>query len=77
MELGQSSDPETEGTLLASAEEKGYSCERNKTYRLLFDRPVVLMADNWYIAHVMIVSPSGASTDAGSSGQSQVSGPDK
>lgn len=77
MEIGSSADPETEGTLLVTAEEKGYSCERNKTYRLLFDRPVVLLADHWYVVHVMIVSPSGASTDAGSSGIAQATGPDK
>jgi E3 ubiquitin-protein ligase MYCBP2 len=66
----------TDDNLVVSTEEKGYSCERNKTFKSLFEHPVVLVANNWYLAHIKITSPSGASTDAGSSGQAQVTGPD-
>ena len=76
LEVGDTPD-EGEGTLLVSAEEKGYTCERNKTFRLLLERPVVLLAYHWYAVHCMIVSPSGASTDAGSSGLGETTGPDK
>ena len=76
MEVGETPE-EGEGTVIVSAEEKGYTCERNKTYKLLFERPVVLLAYHWYSVHAMIVSPSGASTDAGSSGMGETTGPDK
>lgn len=70
-------DNETEGTLLASHSEVGYTCERQQTCHILFDKPVLLTADNWYVAFASISSPSGASSDAGSSGQSEIQGPDK
>ena len=76
-ELGESADPEGEGNLVASGQERSYRCDRTKTYKLLFEKPVLLKADMWYIAYAAIASPSGASTDAGSSGQNTVTGPDK
>lgn len=76
-ELGESPDPEDEGTLLASGEERGYRCDKTKTFRLLFEKPVLLKADWWYVAHVAVSSPSGASTDAGSSGMANITGPEK
>jgi len=77
-DLGESGgDSEPEGTLLASQTEMGYSCERQQTYRVMFDKPVLLVADHWYVAYAAVSSPSGASSDAGSSGQSELQGPDK
>ena len=68
---------EGEGTLLASHTETGYTCERMQTYRVLFDKPVLLTADHWYVAFAAVSSPAGASSDAGSSGQQEVQGTDK
>ena len=76
-EIGESPDPEGEGTLLGSAEERSYTSERTKTCRLLFDKPVLLTGGRWYVAYAAVTSPTGASSDAGSSGQQNVTGPDK
>ena len=38
---------------------------------MLFEKPVLLTADHWYTAVACVSSPSGASSDAGSSGQDQ------
>ena len=76
-EIGELPDPEGEGSLLGSAEERSYTSERTKTCRLLFDKPVLLTAGRWYVAYAAITSPTGASSDAGSSGQHSVTGPDK
>ncbi len=70
-------DAETEGTLLASHNEVGYTCEKQQTCRVLFDKCVLLVADHWYVAFAGVSSPSGASSDAGSSGQNTVQGHDK
>ena len=70
-------DTEQEGTLLTSHSETGYSCDRQQTYRMFFPKPALLKADNWYVAYAAIVSPSGTSSDAGSSGQAEIVGPDK
>ena len=77
-DLGETSgESETEGTLLASHSETGYTCEKQQTCRVLFDKCVLLTADHWYVAHASVSSPSGASSDAGSSGQNTVTGQDK
>ena len=77
-DLGEAGDAnDVEGTMLASHTEIGYTCERQQTCRVLFDKPVLLTADHWYVAYAAVSSPSGASSDAGSSGQSEVQGPDK
>lgn len=68
---------EIEGTLLTSQAETGYSCEKQQAYRILFDKPVLVQADHWYVVCASISSPSGSSSDAGSSGQSEIVGPDK
>ena len=46
-------------------------------HRILFEKPVLLTADHWYTAFAAISSPSGASSDAGSSGQREIQGPEK
>lgn len=68
---------ETDGTLLASHTESEYNCSRMQTYRVLFDKPILLSADHWYAAYAAVSSPAGASSDAGSSGQQEVQGADK
>ena len=68
---------ESEGTLLASHMELGYTCERQQTCHIFFPKPVLLKADNWYVAYAAVSSPSGSSSDAGSSGQAEIVGPDK
>lgn len=70
-------DSETEGTLMATQLENGYSCEKQQTYRIFFDKPVMLLADHWYVVCSSVSSPSGSSSDAGSSGQSEIQGQDK
>lgn len=70
-------DVETEGTLLASHHEIGYTCAKQQTSRILFEKCVPLTANHWYVAYAGISSPSGASSDAGSSGQNVMQGPDK
>ena len=77
-ELGEGGgDVEVEGSLLATHNEVGYTCEKQQTCRILFDKCVLLKADHWYVAFASISSPSGASSDAGSSGQNTVQGSDK
>lgn len=68
---------ESDGTLLASTKETGYTCDRMQTYRVLFEKPVLLVPDHWYVAFAAISSPVGASSDAGSSGLQEVQGSDK
>ena len=70
-------DAETEGTLMSSQQENGYSCEKQQTYRVFFEKPVMLFADHWYVACVSVSSPSGSSSDAGSSGQTEIQGQDR
>ena len=45
--------------------------------RLLFEKPVLLTAGHWYTAVALVASPSGASSDAGSSGQREMVGPER
>ena len=70
-------DFESEGSLMTSQAELGYSCEKQQTYRILFDKPIMLVADQWYVVCASISSPSGSSSDAGSSGQTEIQGQDK
>ncbi len=70
-------DVEKEGTLLASHHEIGYTCDKQQTSRILFEKHVLLTANHWYVAYAGVSSPSGASSDAGSSGQNVMQGPDK
>ena len=62
---------------MTSQAELGYSCEKQQTYRILFDKPIMLVADQWYVVCASISSPSGSSSDAGSSGQTEIQGQDK
>ena len=62
---------------MTSQSEVGYSCEKQQTYRVLFDKPILAHADHWYVVCASVSSPSGISSDAGSSGQSEVTGQDR
>ena len=62
---------------MASQSEVGYSCEKQQTYRVFFDKPLMLLADHWYVASASVSSPSGSSSDAGSSGQNEITGQDR
>lgn len=70
-------DSEADGSLMASQSETGYTCEKQQTYRIFFEKPVMLLADHWYVACASVSSPSGSSSDAGSSGQNEIQGQDK
>ena len=48
-----------------------------RSNRILFDKPVMLMAGHWYVAYASVSSPSDSSSDAGSSGQNEIQGQDK
>lgn len=77
-EIGENGgEVETEGTLMTSQTDIGYSCEKQQTYRILFDKPVLVMADHWCVVCASITSPSGSSSDAGSAGQAEIIEPDK
>lgn len=74
-----SSSPDEETTsstnLIGSGEEKNFSgTNKSKTYRILLDKPVLLVADKWYTVTISITSSSGGSSGAGSSGLNQVTG---
>ena len=62
---------------MTSQLENGYSCEKQQTYRIFFDKPVMLFAEHWYVVRASVSSPGGTSSDAGSSGQASVQGPDR
>ena len=46
-------------------------------FRMFFEKPVLLTVDHWYTAVACVSSPSGASSDAGSSGQREITGPER
>ena len=76
-EIGDSPDPESMTNQIAFGEDKNFSGGKAKTHRILLDKPVLLSADKWYLIHIKMVSDSGASSGAGSSGLQQVTGTDK
>ena len=49
-------------TLLPVASLRIQLQEKQQTYRILFDKPVMLMADHWYVAYASVSSPSGSSS---------------
>ncbi|XP_065845558.1 E3 ubiquitin-protein ligase MYCBP2-like isoform X3 [Oscarella lobularis] len=68
-DVGENSENEPDGELLAEVDEKGYDCPAREYYAFLFDEPVQIAANNWYVAWARI---SGPSSDCGSSGQTKV-----
>ncbi|XP_037787011.1 E3 ubiquitin-protein ligase MYCBP2-like isoform X1 [Penaeus monodon] len=74
-ELGiEGGDQETDGELLAETEEMLYECGARQKYPMLFDEPVPVQANKWYVAWARV---SGPSSDCGSSGQSMVTTEDQ
>ncbi|XP_077518796.1 MYC binding protein highwire isoform X2 [Amblyomma americanum] len=67
-------DQETDGELLAETEEIPYECGARHKYPILFEEPILLQANRWYIVWAHI---SGPSSDCGSSGQSVVTTEDQ
>lgn len=67
-------EQEGDGEILAETEEIAYECGARQKFPVLFDEPVMLQANRWYVAWARI---SGPSSDCGSSGQSVVSTEDQ
>ncbi|XP_013162054.1 PREDICTED: E3 ubiquitin-protein ligase MYCBP2 isoform X3 [Papilio xuthus] len=60
---------EVEGQLLAESDDTVFQCAPRERYPILFDTPVPVAANRWYVAWAHI---NGSSSDCGSSGQSVV-----
>ena len=60
---------EQDGELLAESEEIPYDCGPRQKFRIMFEEPVPLQANRWYVAWAHI---SGPSSDCGSNGQATV-----
>ncbi|KAK0177732.1 hypothetical protein PV328_001750 [Microctonus aethiopoides] len=67
-------DQENDGELMAETEEIPYECEPRQKYSILFEEPVTLQANRWYIAWARV---SGPSSDCGSGGQAMVTAEDQ
>ncbi|XP_063987126.1 E3 ubiquitin-protein ligase MYCBP2 isoform X2 [Diachasmimorpha longicaudata] len=66
-------DQENDGELLAETEDIPYECEPRQKYSILFEEPVQLLANRWYVAWARV---SGPSSDCGSGGQAMVTAED-
>ncbi|XP_063374022.1 E3 ubiquitin-protein ligase MYCBP2 [Cydia amplana] len=62
-------DQEGDGELAAESEEVVYECAPRDRFPVLFDAPVPIVANRWYVAWACINGPS---SDCGSSGQAMV-----
>ncbi|XP_043461333.1 E3 ubiquitin-protein ligase MYCBP2 isoform X1 [Leptopilina heterotoma] len=67
-------DQEVDGELLAETEEMPYECGPRQKSAILFDEPVNLQANRWYVAWARV---SGPSSDCGSGGQVVVTSEDQ
>lgn len=67
-------DQENDGELLTETEEIPYECGPRQKYSVLFDEPVSLQANRWYVAWAKIGGPS---SDCGSGGQGMVTAEDQ
>ncbi|XP_031781072.1 E3 ubiquitin-protein ligase MYCBP2 isoform X6 [Nasonia vitripennis] len=67
-------EEETDGELLAETDEIPYECEPRQKYSILFNEPVALQANRWYVAWAKV---SGPSSDCGSGGQETVTAEDQ
>uniref|UniRef100_T1JCF5 RCR-type E3 ubiquitin transferase n=1 Tax=Strigamia maritima TaxID=126957 RepID=T1JCF5_STRMM len=67
-------DQETDGELITETEEMPYECGARQKYPMLFDEPVAIPANRWFVAWARV---SGPSSDCGSSGQSVVTTEDQ
>ncbi|KAJ8737325.1 hypothetical protein PYW07_000596 [Mythimna separata] len=62
-------DQEGDGELITESDEIVYECPPRDRFPVMFDNPVPLAANRWYVAWACI---SGPSSDCGSSGQAMV-----
>lgn len=67
-------DQENDGELLAETDLVPYECGPRQKYSILFDEPVSLQANRWYVAWARINGPS---SDCGSGGQGMVTAEDQ
>ena len=67
-------EQEGDGEILAETDEIPYDCAAKQKYPILFDEPIPLQANRWYVAWARITGPS---SDCGSSGQSVVNTEDQ
>lgn len=67
-------DQENDGELLAESEEIPYECGPRQKYSILFDEPISLQANRWYVAWAKVGGPS---SDCGSGGQGMVTAEDQ
>ncbi|KAL3880398.1 hypothetical protein ACJMK2_032642, partial [Sinanodonta woodiana] len=74
-ELGpDGGENEGDGEILAETEEVAFECGAREKHAMLFDEPVLIQANCWYVAWARI---SGPSSDCGSSGQAVVTTEDQ
>ncbi|WAQ99892.1 MYCB2-like protein [Mya arenaria] len=74
-ELGQDGgENEGDGEMLGETEEIAFECAAREKYPMLFDEPLLIQANSWYVALAKI---SGPSSDCGSNGQYTVTTEDQ
>ena len=67
-------DLEHDGDLLAETDVIPYECGSRQKYSILFEDPVPLQANRWYVAWARVTGPS---SDCGSGGQGTVTSEDQ
>ncbi|GLH12984.1 Probable E3 ubiquitin-protein ligase HERC2 [Gryllus bimaculatus] len=67
-------EQEADGEVLAETDEIPYDCGPRQKFPMLFEEPVPLQANRWYVAWARV---SGPSSDCGSSGQGMVTTEDQ
>ncbi|XP_054162987.1 E3 ubiquitin-protein ligase MYCBP2-like [Oppia nitens] len=67
-------EQEGDGEILTETDEISFECAARQKYPILFEEPLPLQANKWYVAWARI---SGPSSDCGSSGQSVVNTEDQ
>lgn len=67
-------EQENDGELLSETEEIPYECGPRQKYFIMFDEPIVLQANRWYVAWAKVGGPS---SDCGSGGQAMVTAEDQ
>lgn len=65
----QGGEVEEDGELLAETEEIPFDCGLRQKWPILFDEPILLQANRWYVAWCKITGPS---SDCGSAGQGMI-----
>ncbi|XP_062580615.1 E3 ubiquitin-protein ligase MYCBP2-like [Saccostrea cucullata] len=67
-------DNEGDGELIGETDEVAFECGAREKHAMLFDEPIPIHANSWYVAWARI---SGPSSDCGSTGQSMVTTEDQ